>query len=159
MKTIPQQTLGFLLHDSARLLKKRFEQRARADGLELTRSHWQVLAMLARQEGSNQRALAQQMEIEPITLARLLDKLQACGMIERRPDPADRRARVLFLTPEAEPFMERLFALGTIVREEAMAGLSAEQRTLLMDALLVIRTNLSARTQADADPDKETDHA
>src|SRR5260370_34215067 len=85
-------TLGFLLHDAARLLRRRFEQNARGSGL--TRSQWQVLGYLANNEGIHQSRLADLLEIEPITLGRIIDKLQALGLIERHPDPSDRRARV-----------------------------------------------------------------
>src|SRR5215831_20035136 len=79
---IPSRTLGFVLNDVARLMRKRFEQRARAASLGLTRAQAAVLAHLARQEGINQAALAQLLELEPITLARLLDRLQAAVLIE-----------------------------------------------------------------------------
>jgi DNA-binding MarR family transcriptional regulator len=140
---VPERTLGFVLHDVARALRKRFEQRAREARLELTRAQWSVLAHLARQEGINQAALAQILEIEPITLVRLLDRLQAAGLVERRPDPSDRRARVLFLMPAARPLLDRIWALAAVVREEAMAGLSEPQREQLIELLLKIKGNLS----------------
>src|SRR5436190_23691376 len=93
--------LGFLLHDAARLMRKRFEQRARAAGLGLSRAHWQILALLKRNEGIQQGALADLMDIEPITLVRQIDRCQAAGLVERRPDPKDRRAWRLFLTEKA----------------------------------------------------------
>src|SRR5260370_13640124 len=82
-------TLGFLLHDVARLLRRRFEQNARGSGL--TRSQWQVLAYLANNEGINQSGLADLLEIQPITLCRIVDKLQTPGLIERHPHPSHRR--------------------------------------------------------------------
>src|SRR5258705_11616931 len=94
-------TLGFLLHDVARLLRRRFEQNARDSGL--TRSQWQVLAYLANNEGINQSGLADLLEIEPITLGRIIDKLQTRGLIERRPDPSDRRAPARSPTSAAPP--------------------------------------------------------
>jgi len=139
--------LGFLLHDVARLLRKRFDQRARALGL--TRAQWSVLAHLARQEGINQSALADVLDIEPITLVRLLDRLEAAGWVERRPDPNDRRARLLYLTEKAHPVLERLWALGAETREEAMAGLSTEARERLIDTLLAIKANLSESSPAE----------
>jgi MarR family transcriptional regulator, transcriptional regulator for hemolysin len=146
----PDRTLGFVLHDVARLLRKRFEQRARVAKLGLTRSQWQLLAYLARQEGINQTALAQLLEIEPITLTRQLDRLESSGLVERRPVPGDRRARVLFLTPAAQPLLARIRELGAQVREEAMAGLSPDARDQLMTALLAVKANLSDRTAADS---------
>ena len=103
---IPSRTLGFVLNDVARLMRKRFEQRARAAALGLTRAQAAVLAHLARQEGVNQVSLAQILELEPITLARILDRLQAAGLVERRPDPKDRRAHLLYLTPSAFPLLD-----------------------------------------------------
>ena len=96
--------ISFVLHDVARLLRKRFEQRSRMSGL--TRAQWQVLAYLSLHEGIHQNKLADLIEIMPITLARLLDKMEARGFIERRPDPADRRAWLLYLTPQAHPLLE-----------------------------------------------------
>src|SRR5437773_7143087 len=94
-------TLGFLLHEVARLLRRRFEQNARGSGL--TRSQWQVLAYLAQNEGINQSGLADLLEIEPITLGRIVDKLQMLALIERRPDSSDRRVGLLHLTTAPPP--------------------------------------------------------
>ena len=92
-----EPTLGFLVHDVARLLRKRLEQQARAAGIGLSRAQWQVLANIARCEGINQVGLAGILDIEPITLVRLLDRLEGMGFVERRLDPKDRRQRNLFL--------------------------------------------------------------
>jgi MarR family transcriptional regulator for hemolysin len=142
---VPARTLGFVLNDVARLLRKRFEQRARATRLGLTRAQASVLAYLARQEGINQAALAQTLEIEPITLARLVDRLQAVALVERRPDPGDRRARLLYLTPAAYPLLERIFALAAEVREEALAGVPEADRVRFLDMLLAMKSNLLDR--------------
>ncbi len=143
------RTLGFVLHDVARLLRKHFDRRAR--GLGLTRSQWSVLAHLARHEGINQTALAEILEIEPITLARLLDRLEAAGWVERRDDPRDRRARLLYLAEKAHPMLAEMRVLGRQTREEAMAGLSPECRDRLIETLLVIKANLSDRPIANTD--------
>lgn len=142
---MPGRTLGFVLNDVARLLRKRFEQRARAAKLGLTRAQSSVLAYLARQEGINQAALAQTLEIEPITLARLVDRLQAAALVERRPDPGDRRARLLYLTAAAYPLLDRIFALAADVREEALAGVPEADRARLVDMLLAMKVNLLDR--------------
>ncbi len=133
---IPSRTLGFVLNDVARLLRKRFEQRARAASLGLTRAQAAVLAYLARQEGINQAALAQILDLEPITLARLLDRLQAVTLIERRADPKDRRAHLLYLTEAAYPLLDRIFALAAEVREEALVGIPEPDRTRLLEMLI-----------------------
>ena len=139
---IPGRTLGFVLNDVARLMRKRFEQRARAAALGLTRAQAAVLAYLARQEGINQAALAQLLELEPITLARLLDRLQAAGLVERRPDPKDRRAHLLYLTAAAYPLLDRIFALAAEVREDALAGVAEADRGRLLDLLIEMKANL-----------------
>ena len=150
---IPSRTLGFVLNDVARLMRKRFEQRARAAALGLTRAQAAVLAYLARQEGINQAALAQLLELEPITLARLLDRLQAAVLIERRPDPKDRRAHLLYLTAAAYPLLDRIFALAAEVREDALAGVAEPDRDRLLDLLLEMKANLigvAAAVEAEA---------
>jgi MarR family transcriptional regulator, transcriptional regulator for hemolysin len=150
---IPSRTLGFVMNDVARLMRKRFEQRARAAALGLTRAQAAVLAYLARQEGINQAALAQILELEPITLARLLDRLQAAALVERRPDPKDRRAHLLYLTAAAYPLLARIFALAAEVREDALAGVAEPDRDRLLDLLLEMKANLigvAAAVEAEA---------
>jgi MarR family transcriptional regulator, transcriptional regulator for hemolysin len=136
-----KETIGFLLHDAARLLKRDFERRARSLGL--TRAQWQTLFHLARNEGCNQAALADVLDVEPITLARVLDRLESSGLIERRADPSDRRARLLFLGPDAAPLLEQLRALGAETREIALAGMSDEDRERLTDLIGRIRANFA----------------
>ena len=136
-----QRTLGFLLHDVARLLRKRFEQNARGSGL--TRSQWQVLAYLDRNDGIQQGGLAELLELEPITLGRIVDKLQELGLVERRPHPTDRRVWQLALTPKAKPKIEELQVYGETTRAEALEGLSASDIKRLMSTLQVMRANLS----------------
>src|SRR3546814_7154100 len=101
----PDQSIGFLLSDVARLLRRNFTRRAQYLGL--SQAQWQALAHLARREGVNQATLAESLEIQPVTLARLVDRLQEKGLVERRPDPADRRAFCLYLTPAAAPLLDR----------------------------------------------------
>ncbi len=134
---------GFLLHDIARLLRKRFDQRAATLGL--SRAQWQVLAHLHRHEGINQSGLADILEIKGVTLGRLVDRLEAAGWVERRTDLTDRRARRLYTTAKGAPVLERMWALGKMNREEALAGLGEEDRDRLVDALLKVRGNLSER--------------
>ncbi|MBB6409978.1 MarR family winged helix-turn-helix transcriptional regulator [Mesorhizobium sangaii] len=147
--------ISFVLHDVARLLRKRFEQRSRASGL--TRAQWQVLAYLSRHEGIHQNKLADLIEIMPITLARLLDKMEARGFIERRPNPTDRRAWLLYLTPQAHPLLETMRSNGQKSRDEAFVGLSADAQLHLLQTLCLIKSNLlEARTQPAVD--RENDH-
>ncbi|MGV8916993.1 MAG: MarR family winged helix-turn-helix transcriptional regulator [Pseudomonas sp.] len=135
-----QPTMGFVLHDVARLMRKRFEQRARHTGL--TRSQWHVLAMLAMHEGLHQKALADLLEIESITLVRLLDKMEANGLIERRKHPTDRRMLLLFLTDQARPLLDVMRGLGAATRSEATLGFSEAENAQLLHLLAKMRANL-----------------
>jgi DNA-binding MarR family transcriptional regulator len=139
----PERSFGFLLHDIARLLRKKFDQRARS--LNLSRAQWQLLVHLSRHEGINQSGLAEILEIENITLGRLVDRMEEAGWVERRPDPGDRRARLLYTTRKVAPVMERMRELAEATRNEALAGLSPAQRNALTDTLIQIRGNLSER--------------
>lgn len=149
--------LGFMLHDAARLLRKRFEAKAR--GLGLTRSQWQVVSHLARNEGIHQGALAELLEIEPITLVRILDRLEASGLVERRRHPTDRRRRLPHLTPSAHPILARIRALGAETVDEAVAGMPAEDRDRLMTLLGALRANLAKRPDDFVSPQKHPQQA
>jgi MarR family transcriptional regulator, transcriptional regulator for hemolysin len=133
-------TLDFLLHDVARLLRKRFEQHASGSGL--TRSQWQMLTYLAQNEGINQSKLAELLDMEPITLCRIVDKLQACGLIERHPHPSDRRVWILRLTPAAHPKLMQIREFGDKTRGEALAGVSDIDGSHLLKTLLALKSNL-----------------
>jgi DNA-binding MarR family transcriptional regulator len=148
-------TFGFLLHDSARLMRRDFERRSRSSGL--TRAQWAVLAYLARSEGTSQAALAEMLEIEPITLVRLLDRLEGAGWVERRADPSDRRVRRLYLTETARPLMDQFQDLAAATREAALAGLSEAERQQLTSLLMKVRTNLSGRDLLTEAADTEND--
>jgi DNA-binding MarR family transcriptional regulator len=143
-------TLGFLIHDVARLLRKRFEQHARGSGL--TRSQWQVLAYLERNEGIHQSGLAELLEIEPITLGRIVDRLQEFGLVERRPHPSDRRIWLLLLTAKAKPKLVELHRLGDQTRAEALAGIPEAARQQLLDTLTGLRANLASACASPAVP-------
>jgi MarR family transcriptional regulator for hemolysin len=134
-------TLGFLLHDVARLLKKRFQQHARGSGL--TRSQWQVLAYLAQNEGINQTGLAELLDLEPITLGRIVDKLETHGLIERQPHPSNRRIWLLHLASAAHSMLTQVRKLGDITREEALAGVSKADNELLLMTLQTLKSNLT----------------
>src|SRR2546423_12434949 len=106
----PRREFAFVLNDVARLLRTYADQRARRLGI--TRAQWAVMARLEHAEGLKQSELADILDLQPITLTRLVDRLCANGMIERRADPNDRRAKRLHLTPLARPLMDRLAELG-----------------------------------------------
>lgn len=131
-----------VLHDVARLLRTRFDQRARAQGM--TRAQWVILARLSRQPGMSQNELAGICEVEPITVGRLVDRLEARGLVERRPDPADRRVNRLHLLPAAQPILEEITSYRDALSEEILDGLEEPARNALLDALLHIKTKLTA---------------
>ncbi len=114
--TTKNREFAFILNDVARLLRTYADHKAAQFGM--TRAQWAVLSRVDRCEGLNQAELAEVLDLQPITLTRLLDKLCDSGLIERRPDPTDRRAKRLYLTDAARPVLVQLAALG----EETMAG-------------------------------------
>ena len=136
-----EETFGFLLSDTARMLRRRFDSAARAHGV--SRAQWRVLFALSRHEGINQAGLADYLEVETITLCRMIDRLQEAGLVERRADPADRRAWRLFLTPAALPLFDTLKHIGENVVAEALAGISEPAKASLLEALQAIRGNLA----------------
>jgi DNA-binding MarR family transcriptional regulator len=133
-------SLGSLLNDVSRLIRKKFDQRAK--DLHLTRAQYYLLAKLSRHEGINQVGLAELLEVEPISAARLVDRMEAAGWVERRADPADRRARRLFLTPKSRPVIERMRRIASGIYEEALAGLDRAERERLIALLTHARRNL-----------------
>lgn len=136
-------SIGVLISDSARLLRRRFDARARRIGV--SRAQWQVLIALARSEGINQAGLAERLEVETITVGRMVDRLEEAGLVERRADPADRRAWRLFLTARAHPIITELQAVAAEVRAEMLAGLDADEQAGLQALLARLRANLTAR--------------
>jgi len=144
------RAFGFVVHDVARLIAKRFDQRAKSLGL--TRAQYRALAFLARQEGTNQAGLADILDVEPITLVRLIDRMEEAGWVERRPHPSDRRQYLLFLTEKARAIFARMRMIGLKVREDALAGFPIAEREHLIDQLLRVRANL-AEPAAEPEPE------
>jgi DNA-binding MarR family transcriptional regulator len=149
MSTDPYLTrsLGFLLADVSRLVRRRFD--SRASGLGLTRAQWRVLAQLRRREGINQVALAEMLEIEPMTLGRHIDRLVEKGFVERRPDPADRRAWKLHLKAEVQPILDRMRKMSQATSAEAVQGLEQAEVDKLVDLLIHIKGNMLALEPAE----------
>ena len=135
--TNPSRNLGFLLYEVLRLMRRNLDRRMR-----LTQAQWRALALLSHNEGINQAGLAEVLEVRPITMARLIDRLESDGWVERRPDPGDRRAVRLYLTPKAGPLLEEIYAFADETREQALVGLSAQARSQLIDTLSTMKTNL-----------------
>jgi MarR family transcriptional regulator, transcriptional regulator for hemolysin len=139
-KTTQRREFAFTLNDVARLLRTYANHRAAAFGI--TRAQWAVMARLDRQEGLKQSELAEMLDLQPITLTRLLDRLGHSGLIERRPDPRDRRAKRLFLTPAARPLLERLGGLAEELMSTALAGIDRPTVKLMLANLSIAKENL-----------------
>ncbi len=135
------ESFGFLLSDTARLLRRRFDERARSSGASV--AQWRALKILSRHPGMNQGQLADQLEVEPITACRMVDRLEEAGFVERRRDPADRRAWRIHVTDKASPVLEELQVLAEVMIEDTLQGLTPEQREQLIGSLQTVRDNLS----------------
>jgi DNA-binding MarR family transcriptional regulator len=132
-----------MVADVSHLMRRAFDERARSSGL--SRPQWRVLTMLRRHEGINQGGLAELVEVEPITLCRMVDRLQEAELVERRADPSDRRAWRLHLTDKARALLEEMRPMAFSLFDDAMTGLDPAERSDLFRMLERIRTNLSRR--------------
>ncbi|PZO86770.1 MAG: MarR family transcriptional regulator [Sphingomonas sanxanigenens] len=146
----------FLIGDVSRLMRRRFDERARAIGV--TRAQWKLIFTLSRNEGANQGALAELIDVEPITIGRMVDRLEEAGMVERRPDPRDRRAWRLYLTDKAQPLLTELRVLGDAMVEEVMAGIDDAERDRATAILEIMRARLTANGDAPDSSTKVADH-
>lgn len=136
------RNFGFLLKDVSRRYVLRFEQRASA--ISLTLPLCKALVRLENNEGVSQVRLAELAEIEPMTMVRILDRMQADGLLERRPDPVDRRARRLYLTAKARPVLDEIWRLGELTRAEIFAGISRQDSEAFIAVLERVHGNLCA---------------
>ena len=141
------RSLGFLLNDVSRQLRNRFDRQARALGL--TRAQWRVMMFLRRHEGARQSELAALLEVESVTLGRHIDRLEESGWVERRSDPSDRRAWLLYLADKSMPILDKLAVVLIETRETALTGFSAQERDDLIETLLRIKVNLADADEAD----------
>lgn len=146
------RTFGFLVHDVSRLLKRRFERAARQTGLPITRRQAAVVLYIARHEGVSQAEVATWLDLEPIALVRMLDKLHEEGLVERRAHPTDRRVRTLWLAPGAEGVVQRILDINQGIREEAFAGLAPGTRDEMINMLGAIKDNLTLQEEAAGEP-------
>lgn len=157
MEKVTRTPLGFLLADAARLLRRRFEKESH--DMPMTPAQLHVIARLTRNEGIGQAALAGLLDIEPMTLSRHVDRMEVAGLVERRQDPHDRRARQLFTTERGRALLRPMRDRAAVVYEQVQAGLSEEARATLHAALETIIANLSATECAaeaeDGGPERE----
>src|SRR5215471_12996543 len=136
----PRREFAFVLNDVARLLRTFADQQARQFGM--TRAQWAVLVRLEYNEGLKQTELAEMLDLQPITLTRLVDRLCANGLIERRADPDDRRVKRLYLTPQARPLTDRLAELGQDLMGKVLDGLDAKTVERIIGELGQVKENL-----------------
>ncbi len=149
------RSFGFLVNDVARLLKRHFERRARETGLPITRRQAAIMLYVSRHQGVSQAEVAVRLDIEPIALVRMLDRLSEEGLVERRAHPTDRRVRALWLTAKARPVIECILLINAAIRAEALAGLPPEVREGLVEDLARVKENLSVEER----PQKAALHA
>lgn len=147
----PTPSLGYLIADLTRLFGRVFDRRA--SHLGLTRAQWRALKRIHEHEGLTQAALAELLDMEAIAVGRVLDRLQKAGFIERRPDPDDRRCWRLHLLPQSMQVMDSIAAVSERLREEALAGIGADDRATTLRVLAQVRDNL---TRLDRDSRGET---
>lgn len=139
------ETLPFEIGETAHALRKAFDRLA--VGLGVTRAQWKVLFKLTRTPGLRQVELADMLDLEPITLCRIIDRLEEAGLVERTRDPADRRAWRLHVTAKAQPLIEKLQSVGSELVEHAFADIDAEDIAITREVLARIREN-AGRTGA-----------
>jgi len=137
----PNDTLGYLVLDIGRLLSARFDARARELGV--TRAQWMLIAALVRAEGSSQAQLAELMDVAPISVGRLVDRMERAGWVTRRIQPEDRRSWRLYLTRKAHALRPQLRSLSLQLEGEALADLSPAARRQVLSGLKAVRATLA----------------
>jgi DNA-binding MarR family transcriptional regulator len=143
-----QRDLLFLLHDVGRLLRVDADKRARAHGM--TRAQWGILLWLERQPGISQKELAELLEVEPISVARLVDRLEARGMVERRPDPKDRRIWRLHLCPPAHAELHEIHRHRTAMVRRLTAVIEPAPLDAMVEVLMTMKTTLTQEPRVTA---------
>jgi MarR family transcriptional regulator for hemolysin len=146
MQAALDQDFLFLLYDVARTMRTRADQRARAR--DMTRAQWVILAHLERQPGLTQNEMAAIVEVEPITIARLVDRLEARELVVRKADPRDRRVWRLHLTPAATPILREIAKYRAEIHEVITAGMNPALQKALTDGLLQMKANLAVEARA-----------
>ena len=135
-------SIPFEIAETAHALRRAFDRRAASLGV--TRAQWKVLFRLSRSPGLRQVELADMLDVEPITLSRIVDRLEEAGHVERIADPADRRAWRLQVTERAKPLVAKLRALGSELVEDAFAGIEPEEISRVREVLARVRENIAA---------------
>jgi len=141
--------LGYLVHEVARLMKRRLDEEARTH--ELTLPQWRTLAHVGKNAAITQAALAQAIDVDPMTVSGILTRLKKRGLIIRQPDPADSRAKLTTLTPEGEELLGMARRLGMEMYETALAGIDPAEVTVAQNVLRQMRDNLVGPVAAPED--------
>jgi MarR family transcriptional regulator, transcriptional regulator for hemolysin len=149
--------LGFLIHDVSRLRRIAFDLLMKPMGV--TRSQWWVLAYVSRHDGMVQTELAALLDVGKVTLGGLVDRLESSKLVERRPDPADRRAKRIHLTAAAQRLLADMRNAEDRMNARILRGISAKQRSELTEMLTKIKDNLAEVAAAQALPDDEDEDA
>lgn len=144
---VPKESLGFLMHDATRLIRRRFE--ARAAELGLTSAQWRLVVHLIRRGPMPQARIAELLEIEPISVSRLVDRMQEAGWVVREPDPTDRRIRIVHPTEKTRAALAEAKSIADDIYADALAGLPPGTQEGLMATLRIIISNLSQNTESD----------
>lgn len=135
-------TFAHLIHDITRQMRKHFDRRATR--FELTRVQWRTLKMVGRDEGLSQAELAEHLDMEPIPVGRVIDRLEKSGYIERRADPADRRRWRLYLMPKAHAVVDEMEVIAAGLRDDALRGIGRDDFETLLRVLAQLKHNLAA---------------
>ena len=147
MSTADKNTFGILVTDVTRLMRKHFDRRAVR--FNLTRAQWRALKRLSHGEGITQSDLAEMIEMEPIAVGRVIDRLQKAGFVERRADPNDRRAWRLYLTARAHAVVDDMDLISSGLFHDAQKGISAADMKTMISVLARMKDNLNALENAD----------
>lgn len=146
------RSFGFLLRDVSRLSSKNFERQS--TGLNLTLAQCKVLIHLQRNSGITQVRLAALTDTDPMTLVRILDRMERDGWVKRKPDPKDRRARQLYLCPPATPVLRRIWKIADQARAQALADLSEAEHVQLLNLMNRIHVTLKTLVPCESESDK-----
>lgn len=149
---IEPESIGFLIAETARLQRSEFEKRIAGAGFELTPGEARALLNIGHRSGCRQNEIAEKMGVEPMTMSGYIDKLESLGLVERLPDPTDRRARNVVMTPKAEPMLAEIRNLAKGLLADMVTELSENEREALHNGLKAVKTalnNMSAGRDAE----------
>ena len=153
MKKTAIDQLGFLIHDTGRLLRRHFEKRGQEYGL--SSAQWRLLVRVVREQNPTQARLAELMEIEPISVSRLIDRMEQGGWVRRCAHETDRRVNRVVPTDKSLSAYSAIKAVAADVYEEAMAGVDEDMRAALISALTLMVGNLSSDETTTTPPNVE----